>query len=319
MSRHRTFDLVLVVAVAACLLGTPITAALGAPSAARTAADRAAVDRAVQKLDAARKRSADVASRVKQTSGELDRVVAQQQRARDRLSARATSMYRSGEVGFISVLLGASSFENFAERWDLLTRMNRQDAEDLRQLAIARTKAERAARALMDLQSQQTKAVAEQAAEVVKSRKELAASQSALKAYEAKVEAAAAFGGTASTAPKAAATSAPVKKSGPSQSLAGSGAWKTSLASHYSWTFGSSGHARGASGKSITPDSMMVAHETLPFGTLIEFEYDGKRAVASVEDRGPYSPPREFDLGPGLARYLDFTGVHDVRWRVIGR
>jgi rare lipoprotein A (peptidoglycan hydrolase) len=64
---------------------------------------------------------------------------------------------------------------------------------------------------------------------------------------------------------------------------------------------------------------MMVAHKTLPFGTLIEFEYGGKRAVARVADRGPHSAEREFDLGPGVVRVLGFNGVHEVRYRIIKR
>jgi len=64
---------------------------------------------------------------------------------------------------------------------------------------------------------------------------------------------------------------------------------------------------------------MMVAHQTLPFHTLVEIEYNGKRCVASVEDRGPYSGNRIFDLGPGVVRALGFNGVHTVRWRVIQR
>jgi rare lipoprotein A (peptidoglycan hydrolase) len=62
-----------------------------------------------------------------------------------------------------------------------------------------------------------------------------------------------------------------------------------------------------------------VAHETLPFGTLIEFEYNGKRAVARIADRGPHTPGRTFDLGPGVVRVLDFGGVHEVRYRIIAR
>ena len=98
-----------------------------------------------------------------------------------------------------------------------------------------------------------------------------------------------------------------------SQRLSGSGAWTTSVASHYGLNF----HGRGASGETIGPYSMMVAHETLPFGTLIEFEYNGKRAVAHVADRGPYSSGRTFDLGPGVIRVLGFRGVHPIRWRII--
>ncbi len=64
---------------------------------------------------------------------------------------------------------------------------------------------------------------------------------------------------------------------------------------------------------------MIVAHKTLPFGTLIEFEYHGKRAVARVADRGPHTPGRTFDLGPGVVRVLGFEGVDTVRYRIIGR
>ncbi len=74
---------------------------------------------------------------------------------------------------------------------------------------------------------------------------------------------------------------------------------------------------RGASGAEIGPYSMIVAHRTLPFGTLVEFEYRGKRAVASVQDRGPHIPGRTWDLGPGVVRTLDFSGVDEVRWRLV--
>ncbi len=87
------------------------------------------------------------------------------------------------------------------------------------------------------------------------------------------------------------------------------------MASHYSRTF----TGRGASGEAIGPYTMMVAHKTLPFGTLVEFEYQGRRAVASVEDRGPHTPGRDWDLGPGVVRALDFSGVHEVRYRIISR
>jgi rare lipoprotein A (peptidoglycan hydrolase) len=64
---------------------------------------------------------------------------------------------------------------------------------------------------------------------------------------------------------------------------------------------------------------MMVAHKTLPFGTMVEFSYKGRRAVAVVADRGPYTKGREWDLGPGVVRVLNFNGVHKVRYRVLGR
>ena len=303
-------QMVLVTATAVCLLGLSTVPAVAVPTSAQTSADRVRVDRAVAKLEAVRKQSAAITARMTKTSSELDSVIAEQERVRKRLGSRALNMYRSGNAAYVSVLLGASTFENFTSRWDLLTRMNRQDAQDLQALAIARAKAEKSAKSLMDLQAEELKAVESQAAEVARARKDFASSQAALKEYEAR---------TAAAAKPSSPSGTSAKKSDPKQQLSGAGEWTTSLASHYSWTFGSSGRGRGASGKSINPSSMMVAHMTLPFGTLIEFEYNGKRAVASVEDRGPNSPPRVFDLGPGLARTLNFTGVHTVRWRVIRR
>jgi rare lipoprotein A (peptidoglycan hydrolase) len=241
---------------------------------------------------------------VEKTSAELDRVMADQQRARQRLRSRALVMYRSGDTALVSVLLGASTFEGFAARWDLLTRLNRQDAGNLRELETARAKAEQSAKSLMELQAEEARAVDATAREVVSARKDLASSQAALREYEAR---------TAESDKSNASTGA--KKSDSTPQTSGSGAWQTGVASHYGQNF----HGRGASGKSIGPYSMMLAHETLPFGTLIEFEYNGKRAVASVEDRGPYSEGRMFDLGPGVVRALGFNGVHTVKYRIVKR
>ena len=46
----------------------------------------------------------------------------------DRLGVRARGMYRSGSASFIDLLLGATNFSDFATNWDLLNRMNEDDA-----------------------------------------------------------------------------------------------------------------------------------------------------------------------------------------------
>ena len=281
--------------------------AVAVPTAAETAADRARVEKAVDKLEASRKRSASLADKVERASAELDRVMADQERTSGRLGTRSVTMYRSGDTGLVSVLLSAATFEQFAARWDLLTRLNRQDAQNLRELAIARAKAEKSAKSLMELQAEEAKAVDATAREVARARKELSASQAALKEYEDRI----AKSKASDSSPKKSSS----KKTDSNQGLSGAGAWKSAVASHYGKNF----TGRGASGKSIGPYSMMVAHETLPFHTLIEFEYNGKHCVASVEDRGPYSKGRSFDLGPGVVRALGFNGVHTVRYRVIKR
>ncbi|NPD31464.1 hydrolase Nlp/P60 [Eggerthellaceae bacterium zg-1084] len=45
-----------------------------------------------------------------------------------RLSERAVSMYRTGPGGFLDFLLGASSFQQLSQNWDLLNRANDEDA-----------------------------------------------------------------------------------------------------------------------------------------------------------------------------------------------
>lgn len=44
------------------------------------------------------------------------------------LSTRARSMYRNGVTTFIDILLGSSTFTEFATNWDLLDQMNEKDA-----------------------------------------------------------------------------------------------------------------------------------------------------------------------------------------------
>jgi len=289
------------VTAAVCVLGLLPTHALAAPAAAQVAADRVRVERAVKRLEAARARADATSERAEQTSAKLDRILAKQEQAQRRLSSRTSMMYRSGDTNFVSVLLGAATFQEFASRWELLSRMSRQDAEDLKALASARTQAERSAKSLLKLQAEQARSVDAVERELARARAEFANSRAALAAYESR-----------SKTP-AKRTTRP--KTDSAQQLRGSGAWKTAVASHYGRNF----TGRGASGERIGPYSMMVAHKTLPFGTLIEFEYKGRRAVAKVADRGPRSAARTFDLGPGVVRVLNFNGVHEVRYRIIER
>jgi rare lipoprotein A (peptidoglycan hydrolase) len=297
----------LAIALAACILALTAITAAGQPSSAQTAEDRARVERAVGELEEARDEAARVNAQVAEASAELDRIIAEQQLARARLTTRAQVMYRSGQTSVVTVLLGAEDFQDFATRWDLLMRLNQQDAADVKTLEIARIQTEQSAESLMALQAEQAAAVDAVESKVANAREELASSEAALAAYEARI----------AEKPKAQSASQPSASaqapSDSNQSLTGSGAWKTGVASHYGRSF----TGRGASGKPIGPYSMMLAHKTLPFGTLIEFSYHGKTAVASVEDRGPHVAGRDFDLGPGVVRVLGFSGVDEVKYRII--
>jgi len=94
------------------------------------------------------------------------------------------------------------------------------------------------------------------------------------------------------------------------------GGWRSARASWYGPGFYG---RRTANGTVLTKDMMNVAHKTLPFGTRLEFEFRGRRAIAVVNDRGPFTPGRVFDLGPGTAKALGFGGVQTVRYRILGR
>jgi rare lipoprotein A (peptidoglycan hydrolase) len=225
-------------------------------------------------------------------------------------------MYRTDDLNPVAVLLGASTLQDFVTRWDALARIARQDADNLRKLKQARAAATRSAEQLMALQSEQAKALDALEAEVTRAKNELASSEAALRAYEARVAAARRPAAPAESTPAKETPTPPAPTSDDlTQELTGSGEWETAVASHYGRTF----TGTGASGEKIGPYSMIVAHKTLAFGTLVEFEYNGKRAVARVADRGPFTPGRTFDLGPGVVRVLDFSGVHEVRYRIIAR
>lgn len=54
------------------------------------------------------------------------------------LNTRADSMYRSGPLGLLDVLLGAVSFDDFAATWDFLNEQNKQEAATVAELKTAR-------------------------------------------------------------------------------------------------------------------------------------------------------------------------------------
>ena len=72
----------------------------------------------------------------------IDEANAQISELQDKLGTRANSMYRSGSVTFIDLLLGASSFEEFTTNWDILNQMNENDAALVQQTKDLRAEVE---------------------------------------------------------------------------------------------------------------------------------------------------------------------------------
>lgn len=57
----------------------------------------------------------------------------------DQLGTRAKSMYRNGSLSFLDILMGANSFQAFSTNWDILNKMNDEDAalvEETKELRV---------------------------------------------------------------------------------------------------------------------------------------------------------------------------------------
>lgn len=61
--------------------------------------------------------------------GRIDELAVRIADVQDRLGQRAASMYRSGSTSMLDLLLGATTFQEFATNWDLLTKINENDAD----------------------------------------------------------------------------------------------------------------------------------------------------------------------------------------------
>lgn len=79
-----------------------------------------------------------VTAQVKKSQARQNELTARQGELESHLATRVTGMYRQGPLGSLEVLLGASSFENFAATWDLLQTMNDNDAARVAELKETR-------------------------------------------------------------------------------------------------------------------------------------------------------------------------------------
>lgn len=58
----------------------------------------------------------------------IDQASARIDELQTRVDSRAVSMYRTGPTGFLDFILGASSFSQLTQNWDILNQMNEDDA-----------------------------------------------------------------------------------------------------------------------------------------------------------------------------------------------
>jgi rare lipoprotein A len=67
-----------------------------------------------------------------------------------------------------------------------------------------------------------------------------------------------------------------------------------------------------ACGGTLMPDTLGVAHKTLPCGTMVKLRYHGRSITVPVIDRGPYVAGRDYDLTEATKEKLGFPGVDQV-------
>ena len=77
---------------------------------------------ALDERDAAQKAMEDQQAKIDDANSQINDL-------QDKLGTRARNMYRNGSTSFVDFVLGAASFEEFTQNWDLLNKMNENDAD----------------------------------------------------------------------------------------------------------------------------------------------------------------------------------------------
>ena len=166
-------------AILAVGLSVPAASAFAAPSDDKQAEAQAALqklnqyqselDQASANYEAAHQEQIDAQNRVDEAQKQIEEKTAQIEKDQQRLSDRARDMYRSGDTNFLDVILGASSFEQFATSWNMLETLNGNDAELVsetktarEELQAAKQEAEEQAKVASD-KAEEAKSVAEAA------------------------------------------------------------------------------------------------------------------------------------------------------------
>lgn len=75
--------------------------------------------------------------------------------------------------------------------------------------------------------------------------------------------------------------------------------------------------ATTAAGERYDPRALSTASRTLPFGTLLRLERNGRTVTVRVNDRGPFGRAQDLAVSDAAAVALDLRGIQSVRARVL--
>lgn len=138
-SRKALLSAILALVLAVGLM-VPVSTAQAVPTAAEKQAEADAaleqlnsmqeeLDRASDNYFVAESERAEAQQKVEEAQARIDEETAKIKEYQSQLGTRARSMYRTGTTTFLDVLLGSSSFEEFATNFAMLNTLNEKDAE----------------------------------------------------------------------------------------------------------------------------------------------------------------------------------------------
>ena len=151
-----------------------------------TAADKLAeADAVTEQYYKALDEHAAAQQAVADAQARIDEATAQIAGLQEKLGSRARSMYRTGQSSVLDFIMGAATFEEFAQNWDLLEKLNDNDASLVQQTKDLRAEVE-AAKAELERQEQ---IAAEAAAEAQRIKEDAERSVAELQALLAQLDA----------------------------------------------------------------------------------------------------------------------------------
>lgn len=364
-NRHVTFRAIGLALIIA--LGVAVVPAAAAPSSAGSVAGaQSQATAARQKLAAMQKSLAsglsaynsaahDLAktrAAIAENSKHLAEVKATLQAGQDSLNSQATFLYRTDGTGFVDVLLGSASFDEFASRLSVLEQIASKDAGLVVSLKNDRAEAQQLSQALSERESQQSALVGKVSAHRDSIQRCIDQQQAYLSSLSAQVQELIAAqekaatqaqqasntgsdstpvpsssGGATKPVPKASGAKVALKlatvvgRSGTywvmakeASSYSPTGAKFSGVASEY----GTADNGTGtASGHPLNDSELTCAHPSLPFGTRIAVTHGSHHVIVIVTDRGPYSGGRVIDLTHRAASLLGVDGVGEVKCEVV--
>ena len=326
------------------------TQAKAAEARSKLAAMRSQLDTGMSAYNTAADALSATRAEIASNNKQLAKVKASLKVRQDSLDAQAEFLYRTDGAGFVDVLLGAKTFEEFAARLSVLQTIASKDAGLVAGLKQDRAEVAQLLSSLHGREARQRALVVKVGAQRDNVQGALDRQQSYLSSLSSQVaalvaaqeKAAAAVSTTHSSGSSrpSGGSAPPAKPSPPTHrgstklklaTVTGKGSnwWvMASESSVYRPTgnkfsgvaseYGTNDNGTGtASGRPLNDSELTCAHPSLPFGTRIAVTHGSKHCIVIVTDRGPYTGGRVIDLTHRAAGILGIDGIGQVKCEIV--